>query len=122
MSTDQLSRTFSALADPTRRAILAQLMQGETEVKELAKPHRISQPAISRHLRVLEQAGLIERSRRAQWRPCKIAAKPLKDVADWVEEYRRFWEQSFDRLDLYLKELQRQQLENPEVRGDADKL
>ena len=119
MSTDQLSRTFAALADPTRRAILAQLMDGETAVKELAKPHKISQPAISRHLRVLESAGLIERSRNAQWRPCKIAAAPLKDVADWVGEYRRFWEQSFDRLDIYLKELQRRQQDNPEVKGDA---
>ena len=120
MDTDQLSLTFAALADPTRRAILAQLMDGESAVKELAKPHRISQPAISRHLRVLERAGLIERSRQAQWRPCKIAAAPLKDVADWVEHYRRFWDQSFERLDVYLRELQRRQPENPEVNDDVE--
>ncbi|MEZ5337769.1 MAG: metalloregulator ArsR/SmtB family transcription factor [bacterium] len=118
MSNDQLSRTFSALADPTRRAILARLSRGEASVKELAKPFRISQPAVSRHLKVLEDAGLIERSRNAQWRPCRISAEPLREVADWVGEYRRFWEQSFDRLDAYLKELQKQRLDQPEDEGE----
>jgi DNA-binding transcriptional ArsR family regulator len=107
MTTDHLSATFAALADPTRRAILARLASGERSVKDLAKPFRISAPAITKHLRVLERCGLISRSRSAQWRPCKLKAKPLKDVAAWVEDYRRFWEESFDRLDDYLKELQK---------------
>src|SRR3954463_16087493 len=102
---DQLSNTFAALADPTRRAILARLASGEAAVTELAKPFDMSMPAISKHLKVLERAGLIARSREAQWRPCRIEAGRLKEVADWVEEYRRFWEQSLDRLDEYLKEL-----------------
>jgi DNA-binding transcriptional ArsR family regulator len=106
MSPDQLSATFSALADPTRRAILARLASGETSVTELAEPFSISLPAISKHLKVLERAGLIARSREAQWRPCRLEAGPLKDAAAWLEEYRRFWEQSFDRLDDYLRELQ----------------
>src|SRR5579863_2634758 len=100
-----LDITFSALADPTRRAILARLALGETSVMELAKPFAMSMPAISKHLKVLERAGLIARSREAQWRPCRIEAGRLKEVAEWVEEYRRFWEQSLDRLDEYLKEL-----------------
>lgn len=105
---DTLSLTFSALADPTRRQILAKLSrQGEVSVTELAKPFDMSLPGISKHLKVLERAGLIERSREAQWRPCKLKASPLKDVSDWVEHYRRFWEESFDRLDDYLKQLQR---------------
>src|ERR1700687_2617120 len=100
-----LDSTFAALADPTRRAILARLALGETSVTELAEPFAISLPAISKHLKVLERAGLIARGREAQWRPCRLEAAPLKDIAEWVEHYRRFWEQSFDRLDDYLREL-----------------
>lgn len=103
---DQLSATLSALADPTRRAILARLAQGEASVTELAAPFNISQPAISKHLKVLEEAKLISRSRVAQSRPCRLEAAPLRDLAGWLESYRRFWDQSFDRLDAYLKELQ----------------
>jgi DNA-binding transcriptional ArsR family regulator len=103
---DQLSATFSALADPTRRAILARLVEGEAPVKELAEPFAMSMPAVSKHLKVLERAGLIERSRHAQWRPCRLAPEPLKAVADWVEEYRGLWENRLDRLDDYLNELQ----------------
>ncbi len=103
---DSLSTTFAALADPTRRAILARLSSGEASVTEIGAPFDMSLPAISRHLKVLERAGLIERGREAQWRPCRLTAEPLKDVADWIEGYRRFWEHSFDRLDDYLKELQ----------------
>ncbi|HEX7030674.1 MAG TPA: metalloregulator ArsR/SmtB family transcription factor [Gammaproteobacteria bacterium] len=106
MQNDRLSAVFSALADPTRRAILARLAAGEMSVKELAEPFEMSAPAISKHLKVLEKAGLIARGRAAQWRPARLAAEPLKDVADWVGEYRRFWEQSFDRLDDYLQVLQ----------------
>ena len=102
---DQISSTFSALADPTRRAILARLALGETSVTELASPFEMSMPAISRHLKVLEKAGLIARGREAQWRPCKLKAEPLKQAADWLDEYRRFWEESFDRLGEYLQEL-----------------
>ncbi len=105
MSADALSATFAALADPTRRAILARLAMGETSVTELAEPFQISLPAVSKHLKVLERAGLIARSREAQWRPCQLEARPLKDVADWVEHYRRFWTESFDRLDEYLQEM-----------------
>ncbi len=105
MQADHLSSTFAALADPTRRAILARLASGETTVKELAKPFQMSLPAVSKHLKVLESAGLISRSRDAQWRPCKLEAKPLKEIDEWVERYRNHWEQSFDRLDAYLKEL-----------------
>src|SRR6478672_852030 len=103
---DQLSTTFAALADPTRRAILERLTSGESSVTELAKPFSMTLPGISKHLKVLERAGLIARGRNAQWRPCRLEAGPLKEVADWVEHYRRDWEQSFDRLDDYLKELQ----------------
>ena len=106
MHADHLSATFSALADPTRRAILARLALGETSVSELASPFDISLPAVSRHLKVLEHAGLIERGREAQWRPCKLKAEPLKEAAGWIEDYRRFWEDRFDRLDAYLKVLQ----------------
>src|SRR5258705_435051 len=108
MIPDPLSATFAALADPTRRAILARLASGETSVTALAEPFEMSMPAISKHLKVLERAGLIARGREAQWRPCRLEAGPLKDVAGWVEHYRRFWEESFDRLDDYLKELQTQ--------------
>jgi DNA-binding transcriptional ArsR family regulator len=106
MSTDQLSVTFAALADPTRRAILAHLAQGEASVTELAEPFEMSLPAISKHLKVLERAQLITRSREAQWRPCQLNSEPLKDVADWLERYREFWEDNLDRLDEYLQELQ----------------
>jgi DNA-binding transcriptional ArsR family regulator len=101
-----LDATFSALADPTRRAILARLARGETTVQDLAEPFAMSLPAISRHLKVLERAGLIGRSREAQWRPCRIEPRALKDVDDWLEHYRRFFDESFDRLDVYLKTLQ----------------
>ncbi len=106
MTVDTLSATFSALADPTRRAILARLSQGESSVNELARPFKMSLPGISKHLKVLEKAGLISRGRDAQWRPCQLKAAPLKDAADWISEYRRFWEQSLDRLEDYLRELQ----------------
>ena len=106
MPSDRLSATFAALADPTRRAILARLVLGETSVGDLAKPFDISGPAISKHLKVLERAGLIARSREAQWRPCRIEPRALKSVDDWLERYRRFWEERFDRLDEYLRELQ----------------
>jgi DNA-binding transcriptional ArsR family regulator len=106
MSADHLSATFAALADPTRRAILARLMGGECSVTELAKPFDMSMPAVSKHLRVLERAGLIARRREAQWRHCRIEAGPLKEVADWAERYRHIWEQRLDRLDAYLEQLQ----------------
>lgn len=106
MSPDRLSLTFAALADPTRRAILKRLSSGKVSVTELAEPHDMSLPAISKHLRVLERSGLISRGREAQWRPCQIKAAPLKEAVDWMEQYRRHWEESFDRLDDYLKELQ----------------
>jgi DNA-binding transcriptional ArsR family regulator len=109
MSPDRLSTTFAALADPTRRAILTRLALGETSVMELAEPFAMSLPAISKHLKVLERAGLIARGREAQWRPCRLEAAPLKAAADWLEEYRHFWEQSFDRLDDYLRELQKKE-------------
>jgi DNA-binding transcriptional ArsR family regulator len=109
MSPNRLSNTFIALADPTRRAILARLTSGEASVTELAKPFQMSLPGISKHLKVLEHAGLITRGRQAQWRPCRLQAAPLKDVADWLEHYRSFWDESFDRLDDYLSEIQAQQ-------------
>ena len=101
-----LDATFAALSDPTRRAILARLANGESHVTELAEPFEMSLPAISKHLKVLQRAGLITRGREGQWRPCRLEAAPLKEAADWVEEYRRFWEERFDRLDDYLRELQ----------------
>jgi DNA-binding transcriptional ArsR family regulator len=107
MSIDHLSLTFSALADPTRRAILARLSTGELSVGEIARPFSMSLPAISKHLKVLERSGLIARGRRAQWRPCRLRPRPLKDVSQWVGGYQRFWEQSFDRLENYLAELQK---------------
>lgn len=106
MSADPLSQTFAALADPTRRAILARLCSGEATVSELAEPFDMSLPAVSKHLKVLERAGLVARSREAQWRPCRLDAAPLKDAAGWLERYRQFWEQSLDRLQDYLDELQ----------------
>jgi DNA-binding transcriptional ArsR family regulator len=106
---DQLSTTFAALADPTRRAILARLTSGEASVTALAEPFDMSMPAISKHLKVLEHAGLIARSRDAQWRPCHLEPGPLKEVSDWIEHYREFWEQSFDRLDAYLRELKKKE-------------
>jgi DNA-binding transcriptional ArsR family regulator len=114
---DPLSLTFAALADPTRRAILARLAQGEASVKDLSAPFDMTQPAISKHLRVLERAGLIEQGRQAQWRPRRLRAGPLRDIAAWVDQYRRHWEDSFERLDAYLRELQDEQ-EQP--RGDDD--
>lgn len=107
MTVDQLSSTFAALADPTRRAILARLSTGEATVTELAEPFSVSLPAISKHLKVLERAGLISRGRSAQWRPCRLDAAPMKDASAWLEEYRRFWEESFDRLEEHLRELQK---------------
>jgi DNA-binding transcriptional ArsR family regulator len=109
MPADSLSTTFAALADPTRRAILARLARGEASVTELAEPFCMSLPAVSKHLKVLERAGLIARSRDAQLRPCQLEARPLKDAADWIEHYRRFWTESFDRLDEYLDELKRKE-------------
>jgi DNA-binding transcriptional ArsR family regulator len=102
---DPLSTTFAALADPTRRAILARLAKGEATVTELAAPFELSLPAISKHLKVLQRAGLIEQGRQAQWRPCRLKPQPLRDVADWIGQYRRHWEESFERLDEYLREL-----------------
>lgn len=109
MSPDRLSRVFAALADPTRREILASLSGGTRSVTELAAPHDMSLPAISKHLRVLENSGLIERARDAQWRPCRLQAAPMKEAVDWMEQYRQFWEASFDRLEAYLQELQAKQ-------------
>jgi DNA-binding transcriptional ArsR family regulator len=109
--TDRLSSTFSALADPTRRAILARLSSGEASVTDLAKPMKMTMPAVTKHLKVLQKAGLIRQERRAQWRPCYLVASPLKEASDWVEQYRKFWEQSFDRLEAYLKVLQAQPAE-----------
>lgn len=112
MSVDSLSITFAALADPTRRAILARLASGETSVTELAAPFEISAPAVTKHLKVLEKAGLISRSRQAQWRPCHLEVAPLQEAAGFIEQYRQFWEQNFDRLDSYLQQLQAQEKKN----------
>jgi DNA-binding transcriptional ArsR family regulator len=109
MATDALSTVFAALADPTRRAILARLAKGPATVKELSAPFEMTGPAVSKHLRVLENAGLIARGREAQWRPCMLDAKPLKEVAEWAENYRRFWDASFKRLDEYLKTMKREE-------------
>lgn len=106
MATDHLSLTFSALADPTRRAILARLALGETSVNDLAEPFEMSLPAVSKHLKVLEHAGLVARTRNAQWRPCRLQPAPLREVNDWLDDYRQFWEQSFDRLEAYLSDIQ----------------
>jgi DNA-binding transcriptional ArsR family regulator len=117
MGTDSLSTTFAALADPTRRAILARLALGEATVSELAAPFDMSLPGISKHLKVLQRAGLIEQGRQAQWRPCRLAPAPLREVAGWVEQYRRHWEESFERLSDYLRELQDT---HEQVKGDDD--
>lgn len=114
---DPLSTTFAALADPTRRAIVARLAAGEASVKDLCAPFDMSQPAVSKHLRVLERAGLIEQGRQAQWRPRRLRAGPLRDVADWVGQYRRHWEESFERLDAYLRDVQESQ---EQQNGDDD--
>lgn len=106
MTTDRLTATFHALADPTRRAILARLANGETSVTELASPFSMSMPAVSKHLKVLERAGLITRGQEAQWRPCKLEVAPLREADGWIEQYRRMWEERFDRLDAYLQQLQ----------------
>lgn len=119
MSPDSISATFAALSDPTRRAILERLSAGEASVTELAAPFEMSLPAITKHLKVLERAGLISRSRDAQWRPCKLEAKPLQDASDWIERYREFWEESFDRLEDYLKELQSEP-KNEEKKDDRN--
>jgi DNA-binding transcriptional ArsR family regulator len=119
--TDRLTETFGALADPTRRAILARLVSGEASVTQLAEPFAMSMPAISKHLKVLERAGLIARGREAQWRPCRLQAGPLQDVAGWVEHYRRFWEQSFDRLDNYLQGLQKRELKKTKMQHTKKK-
>jgi DNA-binding transcriptional ArsR family regulator len=113
---DPLSATFAALADPTRRAILARLASGETSVTKLAEPFEMSMPAVSKHLKVLERAGLVARGREAQWRPCRLQAAPLKSVSDWVENYRCFWEESFDRLDAYLAELKKAETKNKDTK------
>jgi DNA-binding transcriptional ArsR family regulator len=110
--TDQLSLTFGALADPTRRAILARLSKGETSVTELAEPFSMSMPAITKHLKVLEKAGLITRGKDAQWRPCQLKAGPLKEANNWIDQYRQFWEERFDRLDEYLKKIQSEEDKN----------
>ena len=109
---DNLSSTFAALADPTRRAILARLASGEASVSELAKPMKMTMPAVTKHLKVLQRAGLIRQERRAQFRPCYLVAEPLKEASDWMEKYRKFWEESFDRLDEYLKVLQAKENES----------
>jgi DNA-binding transcriptional ArsR family regulator len=118
---DQLSNTFAALADPTRRAILARLASGEASVTELARPFDMSMPAISKHLKVLERAGLVAHGREAQWRPRRLKPTALKEVHDWVEHYRQFWEQSFDRLDAYLHKLKQEQPTNENLKADAPK-
>lgn len=120
MPLDPLSTTFAALADPTRRAILTRLAEGEASVKELAAPFAMSQPAISKHLRVLERAGLIERGRQAQWRPRRLRASPLRDVAEWVGRYRPHWEESLERLDILLRELQDTQDHHGKGTDDGD--
>ena len=112
MAADQLTLTFHALADPTRRAILKRLSKGEASVQEIAKPFKFTLPAITKHLKVLEKARLIRRGRDAQYRPCTLTAEPLKEASDWMDQYRKFWEESFDRLDEYLKELQKEEKNN----------
>lgn len=123
--TPDLDTTFAALADPTRRAILARLASGESSVTDLAEPFKMSLPAVSKHLKVLERAGLIARGREAQWRPCRLEAGPLKQASDWIETYRRFWEESFDRLEVYLREIQnrrvKKQVQKKEHRNGRNK-
>ncbi len=118
VQTDELSKTLSALADPTRREILSRLVSGPATVNELAAPFDMTLPAVSKHIKVLEHAGLVARTRNAQWRPCRLNAKPLKRVATWVEEYRQHWEERFDRLDDYLTKLQQEQAANRAETGD----
>jgi DNA-binding transcriptional ArsR family regulator len=118
--TDMLSTTFAALSDPTRRAILARLAEGQATVTELAAPFALSLPAISKHLKVLQRARLIEQGREAQWRPCRLNPAPLRDVADWIGQYRRHWEESFERLDAYLRDLHDDQEQDKEERDDRD--
>ena len=120
MATDQLSVTFAALADPTRRAILARLSQGEAPVTELAKPFDLSLPGISKHLKVLQRSGLITQTRNAQWRPCRLEGARLKEAAAWVGEYRRFWDESFERLDEYLAEIQKEQSNDNEGKNHGE--
>jgi DNA-binding transcriptional ArsR family regulator len=120
MEADSLNATFAALADPTRRAILARLASGEATVSELAAPFDMSLPGISKLLKGLQRAGLIEQGRQAQWRPCRLQAEPLREVADWVGQYRRHWEESFDRLDAYLRDLQDEQRQRQHGKGDDD--
>ena len=120
MATDQLSVTFAALADPTRRAILARLAQGEASVTELAKPFDLSLPGVSKHLKVLQRAGLITQSRNAQWRPCRLEGGRLKEASEWVGEYRRFWDESFERLDEVLQDLIHKEKNSDDHQGDQD--
>ena len=120
MASDQLSVTFAALADPTRRAILARLAQGEASVTELAKPFDLSLAGVSKHLKVLQRAGLITQSRNAQWRPCRLEGGRLKEASEWVGEYRRFWDESFERLDEVLQDLIRKEKESDDHQGDHD--
>src|SRR5215831_15616477 len=115
MAIDQLSLTFSALADPTRRAILERLAGGVATVQEIAEPFELSLPAVSKHLKVLQRAGLVAQGRKAQWRPCRLEAAPLKQASDWVDEYRRFWDESFSRLDDYLRQIQQEELGDPKA-------
>jgi DNA-binding transcriptional ArsR family regulator len=121
MSPERLDLTFAALADPTRRAILAKLAEGPTSVTELAAPFDMSLPAVSKHLGVLERCGLIERAKHAQWRPCRLKAEPLREAADWIERYRRHWEESLDRLDEYLQKLQHPPAAGAKARGTRGK-
>ena len=121
MATDPLSVVFGALADPTRRAILARLAEGEATVNQLAEPFDLSLPAVSKHLKVLERAGLISRGREAQWRPCRLEAAPLGNVAEWLETYRRFWEEQFDRLDDYLHGIQKQEQQSGKSKRNSKK-
>src|SRR5437773_10216827 len=121
MAVDVLTSTFAALADPTRRAILARLVSGEASVTQLAKPFELSLPAISKHLKVLQRAGLIEQGRQAQWRPCRLTPEPLRDVADWVSQYKRHWEASLDRLDEYLRTLQTESTDDDGPHGSHSK-
>lgn len=118
--TDHLSAIFAALADPTRRAMLARLTQGEATVKELAEPFNISLPAVTKHLKVLQRAGLITQGREAQWRPCRLEAAPLREVNDWLERYRRFWDESLDKLDVYLKALQQEKSQDQTEKTDTN--
>ena len=120
MSPEQLNSTFSALADPTRRAILERLARGESSVTELAEPFAMTLPAVTKHLKVLMRAGLVSQGRRAQWRPCRLEPQPLREVADWVEQYRKFWDERLDRLGEYVNELQRQEKERANAQSEPE--